>query len=200
MLSILPAKIAQRLLGGESTIADQLDDVVVLFADIVGFTELANRLEANEIVRRLNTIFSEFDDLAAAHEYTKIKTIGDAYMAVGGLPWMPNQDQATQGVTLARAMLAAIEKYEDIDIRIGLHIGPVVAGVIGKDKFIYDLWGATVNLASRMESTGKPGRIQITEGMAKRIQASIPTTPRGPVPIKGVGEMATFWVDGPSPR
>jgi len=196
LLNILPAPIAERLKASEESIAEHSDGVTVLFADIVGFTPLSARKTPRALVDLLNRIFSEFDALADAHGLEKIKTIGDAYMAVAGLPqsW---PDHAARAARMALAMLdvtarVAAETGEKLALRIGLHSGPVVAGVIGRRKFTYDMWGDTVNTASRMESHGLPGAIHCTEATAMLLQGAFRLQARGAMEIKGKGEMNTF--------
>src|SRR5262249_38638280 len=166
LLNVLPRRIAERLKGEPGTIiADRFDSATVLFCDIVGFTELSARLAPDEIVRRLDAVFSRFDTFAGDLGLEKIKTIGDAYMVAGGIP-LPRKDHADAVCDMAiqmRNCLAKMELEEPVSVRIGIHTGAVVAGVIGKRKFIYDVWGDTVNTASRMESHGVPGAIQVSE-------------------------------------
>jgi guanylate cyclase len=203
LLNVLPAPIAERLKRDEGVIAERHRDVTVLFADLVGFTELARGIDPDELVRLLDEIFGAFDALVTAEGLEKIKTIGDAYMAVGGLP-EPHPDHVAAVARTALAMredLARIAAERGIGgslgIRIGIDTGPVVAGVIGRRKFIYDLWGDTVNAASRMESQGLPGRIQVTARVAERLGDGFALRARGPVDVKGMGEMETFLLDGP---
>ncbi|MCZ7680908.1 MAG: hypothetical protein M5U28_19855 [Sandaracinaceae bacterium] len=194
--NMLPRPIADRLKGGATTIADSVQGVTVLFADIVGFTELSARMTPSELVELLNRIFTTFDELAERHGIEKVKTIGDAYMAVGGLT-VARDDHAAAVTALAldmRAALATLAPTAGISIRIGIHTGPVVAGVIGKSKYVYDLWGDTVNTASRMESHGKPGAVQITEATRAALGDAFPIEERGVVEIKGKGPMRTFWI------
>ncbi len=167
LLNILPSPIAERLKFQENTIADSFAEVTVLFADIVNFPEIASQTSPTELVKLLNKIFSLFDQLADQYQLEKIKTIGDAYMVVGGLP-IPREDHAEAIAEMALDMQALISKFQTLDgepfrLRIGINTGPVVAGVIGIKKFIYDLWGDTVNIASRMESHGITGGIQVTD-------------------------------------
>jgi adenylate cyclase len=167
LLNIIPGSIAERLKNGERLIADACPEASILFADIVGFTDLSTRVPACELVAFLSNLMCEFDRLAEQHGVEKIKMIGDAYMAVAGLP-NPRPDHAHAAVSLAIDMLSAAERcliYDgtSLQLRIGISSGPVIAGVIGRHKFAYDLWGDTVNTAARMESQGHPGRIQITE-------------------------------------
>ncbi len=196
LLNILPAAIAERLKTSSESIADHSADVTVLFADIVGFTPLSANKSPQDLVRLLDRIFSEFDALAEKHGLEKIKTIGDAYMAAAGLPER-RADHAPAAARMAHDMLAAVERIaaetgEALALRIGLNSGPVVAGVIGRKKFIYDMWGDTVNTASRMESHGLPGTVHCSEATAELLQSGFALTPRGAIPIQGKGEMRTF--------
>ena len=196
LLNILPEEIANRLKRGDSTIADTFADVTVLFADIVGFTQLSSRVSPTQLVALLNDIFSTFDNLAERHGLEKIKTIGDAYMVVGGLP-IPRPDHAEAIAEMALDMQQAIIDFSNthsqaFSIRIGINTGPVVAGVIGIKKFIYDLWGDTVNTASRMESHGKPGSIQVTETTYQQLREKYFFENRGAIEVKGKGQMTTY--------
>lgn len=198
--NILPAAIAARLKGGETTIVDSLPDVTVLFADLAGFTALAADTPSVEVVRMLDDIFSRFDELAEAQGLEKIKTIGDAYMVVGGLP-TPRPDHAEAVAEVALNMIAEVDRrFGDrpvpVRIRVGIHSGPVIAGIIGRSKFSYDLWGDTVNLASRMESLGVPGRIQVTEVVRRRLEARYQFEPRGEIEVKGKGPVPTWFLIG----
>lgn len=198
LLNVLPESIANRLRRGENTIADTFEEVTVLFADIVGFTSYSARVPAEELVGQLDAIFSAFDRIADELGLEKIKTIGDAYMAAGGLP--EDHPDATGSVArMALAMNEAMERInratgEELAVRIGVHTGPVVAGVIGKRKFIYDVWGDTVNTASRMESHGAAGRVQVSDVTAERLSASFELEERGPIEVKGKGKMKTWWL------
>lgn len=196
LLNILPPSIAERLKSKPGAIADGYSDVTVLFADIVGFTHLSARSDPQDIVRMLNSIFSDFDTIAEAHGLEKIKTIGDAYMAAAGLP-TPRHDHAEAVMSAAIEMLACLERHQTHDgaplaLRVGINTGPVVAGVIGKHKFIYDLWGDAVNMASRMESNGVPGAIQVSPETQARLAGKYPLQARGPMQIKGKGEVQTW--------
>lgn len=200
LLNILPEPIAQRLKMAESTIADSFAQVTVLFADIVGFTQLSTQIPPAELVELLNKIFSAFDQLAEQHELEKIKTIGDAYMVVGGLP-VPRTDHAAAIAQMALDMLQEIARFKTADgnsfsIRIGINTGPVVAGVIGIKKFIYDLWGDTVNIASRMESQGLPDCIQVTEATYELLRDQYHFVTRGVIDVKGKGKMTTYLLTG----
>jgi adenylate cyclase len=175
----------------------------VLFADIVGFTALSSRTTPEVLVTMLDELFSLFDHLAEVHGLEKIKTIGDAYMAVAGIP-EPRTDHAIAAARMALDMQAALQTYaarngSDLAIRIGIHTGPVVAGVIGRKKLAYDLWGDTVNIASRMESHGIAGRIQISEATFECLRASFQSEHRGIVDIRGMGAMRTYLLMGEKP-
>jgi guanylate cyclase len=201
LLNVLPGPIAERLKVGTGVIADHYDAVSVLFADLVGFTERSVVMAADELVALLDEIFSSFDRLADAAGVEKIKTIGDAYMVAGGLPEpRPDHLQAVARMAIAmRDEIAAIAERTGrvwLAVRIGIDTGPVVAGVIGRRKFIYDLWGDTVNTASRMESHGLPGEIQVTDRVAAALGPGFVVRPRGTSDLKGKGPMATFLVDG----
>ncbi|MGC9503628.1 adenylate/guanylate cyclase domain-containing protein [Baaleninema sp.] len=196
LLNILPQPIAERLKQNPRTIADSFTDVSVLFADIVGFTKLWSRISPTELVELLNEIFSGFDELAEKNGLEKIKTIGDAYMVVGGLP-IPREDHAEAIAQMALDMQRQMAQFnqgdrEPFSIRIGINTGPVVAGVIGTNKFIYDLWGDTVNTASRMESHGIANTIQVTEATYERLKASFCFERRGVIEVKGKGKMTTY--------
>jgi adenylate cyclase len=194
--NILPEAIATQLKQNHTTIADNFHEVTVLFADIVGFTELSSSIAPTDLVEILNQIFSLFDKLAEKYGVEKIKTIGDAYMAVAGLP-IPRSDHAIAIANMALAMQKAIEKFNternlSFRIRIGVSTGPVVAGVIGLKKFAYDLWGDTVNTASRMESHGIAGCIQVCEVSYERLKDKFLLEQRGLIAVKGKGEMMTY--------
>jgi class 3 adenylate cyclase len=200
LLNILPASISRRLKSSHGSIADGFADVSVLFADIVGFTELSARMPPGALVEVLNDVFSSFDDLGAELGLEKIKTIGDAYMAAAGLP-EPRADHADIAVRMALGMKRSLDEMNrdkgyGLSLRIGIHSGPVVAGVIGKRKFIYDLWGDTVNTASRMESHGVKDAVHVSEATAKLVEARFELEPRGTIQVKGKGEMVTFVVRG----
>lgn len=196
LLSILPQPVAEQLKQTQSTIAESFAEATVLFADIVNFTAISAHRSPIEMVSLLNHIFSAFDQLAEIHQLEKIKTIGDSYMAVGGIP-LPRADHAEAVADMALDMQTAISKFnvetgESFSIRIGISTGPVVAGVIGTKKFIYDLWGDTVNTASRMESHGIPGEIQVTKTTYGSLHDKYHFQERGLIPIKGKGEMVTY--------
>jgi class 3 adenylate cyclase len=199
LLNVLPASIAERLKSKPEAIADGFAEATVLFADIVGFTDLAAKLTPAQVVEMLNRLFTGFDDLAAKHGLEKIKTIGDAYMVVGGIP-SARADHAEAVADMALAMRdvvasCAAETGHALNVRIGIHLGPVVAGVIGKRKFAYDLWGDAVNTASRMESHGIAGQIQVSEAVRGRLAAAFVMRERGPIQVKGKGEMTTFLLE-----
>jgi class 3 adenylate cyclase len=200
LLNILPPEIATRLKGGEHEIADSFADITVLFGDIVGFTALSSHTTAREIVDILNGVFSLFDEAAQELGIEKIKTIGDCYMAVCGLPRAAS-DHADRMARMALRMVDATRQYSEqihipLQLRIGINSGPVVAGVIGTSKFIYDLWGDTVNLASRMESTGIPGQVQVTRAVYERLKDKYEFESRGMVQVKGKGEIETWLLHG----
>ena len=196
LLNVLPGPIATRLRGGEERIADGFAEVTVLFADLVGFTAMSSEMPPGEVVRLLNGLFSRFDD--AAHELgiEKIKTVGDAYMAVCGMP-VPVANHAERAVRMAIRMIHitrehSIEHHVSMKMRIGINSGPVVAGVIGKSKYIYDLWGDTVNLASRMESGGLPDSIQVTRPVYETLKDIFSFEPRGTIEVKGKGNVEAW--------
>ncbi len=202
LLNILPKAIAERLQEGHSLIADSFSDVSVLFADLVGFTNFASQKSAAETVKVLNQIFSQFDQLSLQHGLEKIKTIGDAYMVVGGLP-EPQENHASAIAQMALDMQAAVASFnvknnQSFSLRIGINIGAVVAGVIGLTKFSYDLWGDTVNVAQRMESNGIPGEIQVTAAVYERLKDKFSFKLRGAIEIKGKGEMMAYFLVGRS--
>jgi class 3 adenylate cyclase len=199
LLNVLPAPIAERLKAGEAVIADHHEQATVLFADIVGFTPLASRLEAREVVLLLDHIFSAFDTIAVRRGLEKIKTIGDAYMLVGGVP-VAASDQAVRVADAAldmRDFLDVLSKKRGLELsmRIGIHSGDVVAGVIGRSKFTFDLWGDTVNTASRMESHGAPGRVHVSQATRTLLDDSFVFEERGVISVKGKGEMVTSWLE-----
>jgi class 3 adenylate cyclase len=197
LLNILPNSIAQRLLNSEEQIADGFESVTVLFADIVNFTELSQTLPPHDLVAYLNQVFSKFDTLTFNNGLEKIKTIGDAYMVAGGIP-EPREDHAEAVLRLGLAMLEYAENSvgpsgNPLELRIGIHTGPVIAGVIGIKKFIYDLWGDTVNLASRLEMQGFNNTIQISDTTYQLVKDILPFEERGMIDLKGRGPTQT-WV------
>lgn len=200
LLNILPRPIAERLKGGERTIADNYASVTVLFADLVGFTHLASHTQPAQLVTMLNEIFTAFDRLAEQHGLEKIKTIGDSYMLVGGLP-VARPDHAAVVTRMSLEMLEAIAAINranrsEFAIRIGINTGPVVAGIIGRKKFSYDLWGATVNLASRIEAAGQAGRVHVSESTYEAAREHFSFSERGVITCKGVGEVHTYFLNG----
>jgi class 3 adenylate cyclase len=199
LLNVLPHSISSRLLAGERTIADEYPAVTVLFADIVGFTSVAARLPADEVVRILDRLFARFDELVAERGLEKIKTIGDAYMAAGGLTESID-DHAARVVDLGLAMIevAALEVDEiaGLRLRVGVHSGPVIGGVIGQRTVAFDIWGETVNLASRLESQGIGGRVQVSAVTQRAVADVFETAPRGPVQLRGYGPMETYLIVG----
>ncbi len=200
LLNILPRAVVDRLKQLEGSLAERFDDVTILFADIVNFTPLAAQISPLELVNWLNTIFSAFDRMAERYQLEKIKTIGDAYMVVGGLP-LPRADHAEAVMEMALAMQDEATRMARADgqvfqLRIGINTGPVVAGVIGIKKFSYDLWGDAVNIASRMESQGTPGRIQVTEATHQRLKHRYDFEQVGQVMVKGHGYLTTYQYVG----
>ena len=200
LLNILPMPIVSRLNLGESVIADHVADATILFADLVGFTSLSARLSATEVVDLLNTLFSDFDRLSVGFGLEKIKTIGDAYMVAGGL-LAPGPDHVEAVADMALAMLEVSRRTSrrfglPLPIRVGIHSGPVVAGVIGTHKFIYDVWGDTVNTASRMESNGAPDRITVSDACYLRLRDAFVLEPRGVVELAGKGPMKAYFLCG----
>jgi class 3 adenylate cyclase len=208
LLNVLPAPIADRLKRGEEPIADRFPEVTVLFADLVDFTASSDHSSPERVVQVLADLFTDFDRLAARHGLEKIKTVGDAYMVAGGLP-NPRPDHAEAVAEMAMAVRETAGRHRDpagrpLQVRVGIDSGPVVAGVIGAAKFSYDLWGDTVNTASRMESTGVPGCIQVTDRAYRRLRDRYRFERRGPVRVKGKGELVTWFLvgrsDGSGPR
>ena len=194
--NVLPPGAIERLRRGDTAIADHFDRVTVLFCDLVGFTALSARLDPAETLDVLNAIFSGFDRLAEENGLEKIKTIGDAYMVVGGLSH-PQSDHAARVVRMAcgmPAVAASAAARHPLEVRIGIDTGPAVAGIIGRGKFFYDVWGDTVNLASRLEATAEPGRIHVSASVRDAVGAAFRTRARGPVEIKGKGPVETFYV------
>jgi class 3 adenylate cyclase len=200
LLNVLPAPIADRLKRGEEVIADDFPEVTVLFADLVDFTARSRQTAPERVVQILDDLFSALDTLAERYRLEKIKTIGDAYMVVGGLP-EPRPDHAQAVADMALDVRAEVARHTDpagepLAVRIGIDTGPVVAGVIGRRKFSYDLWGDTVNTASRMQSNGVPGCIQVTERTWRRLRDGYLLQRRGPIQVKGKGEMITWFLVG----
>ncbi len=198
--NILPGQIVTRLNNGEVVIADRVEEATILFADLVGFTAVASRVTPAVLVDSLNRIFSAFDDLCRRLGIEKIKTIGDAYMAAAGLP-VPRPDHAEVIAEFALAMLDTLEAVNatidvPFQIRIGIHTGPVVAGVIGSHRFLYDIWGEAVNLASRLESHGLPGRIHLSPQTSRMLAGRYELEPRGLINLRGIGKIRTAFLTG----
>jgi adenylate cyclase len=200
LLNMLPKQIISRLQLGETVIADRVPDATILFADLVGFTSLAARVPASRIVELLNRLFTAFDRLSTQFGLEKIKTIGDAYMLAGGV-LEPRPDHVGAVADIGLAMLESVDQAarhfdEPLQIRIGIHTGPVVAGVIGTQKFIYDIWGETVNTASRLESHGLPGRIAVSAETYRRLQQTHEFEPRGIINLRGSGPVESYFLQG----
>jgi adenylate cyclase len=199
LLNVLPAEIAQRLQSDPNSIADHFDDASILFADVVDFTPLSSRLDAREVVGLLDRLFTSFDELVDRYEVEKIKTIGDCYMAAAGVPSQrPDHAHALAWLALEMRECArrCLPDRDDLHLRIGISSGPVVAGVIGRRRFLYDLWGDTVNMASRMESHGTPDGIQITRSTWELLRDDFVTEPIGLVDVKGKGQIETWRLVG----
>jgi adenylate cyclase len=198
LLNVLPESIALRLKDKPESLADQFDEATVLFADIVNFTKMSLRVSPVRLVALLDQIFAEFDRITERLGLEKIKTIGDAYMVAGGIP-EPRVDHAEAIARMALEMLHVVQtdaRFRDLNLRVGIHTGPIVAGVIGRKKFIYDLWGDSVNTASRMESHGVEGRIQVTEETYERLRHAFTFEERGIVEVKGKGPLKTYFLTG----
>jgi adenylate cyclase len=204
LLNILPRSIADRLKAETRTIADQFGSASILFADVVDFTPLAEQLPPTEVVGVLDQLFSHFDLLAERHGLEKIKTIGDCYMVAAGVP-SPRPDHARAVALMALDMQSAMRSVDEVGqlglaLRVGINSGPVVAGVIGRKRFLYDLWGDAVNTASRMESHGSSGRIQITRATKELLEDEFICEPRGTIPVKGKGEIEAWYLIGRRPN
>lgn len=200
LLSILPEPVADRLQTSPGLIADRIEIASILFSDLVGFSRMAGERDATEIVTILNEIVNGFDGIVKENGLEKIKTIGDGYMAAAGIP-EADSDHALRVVTCGIQMLAFVETYNakhntDIKLRVGINSGPVIAGVIGRDKFSYDLWGDTVNVAARMESHGLPGRLQLSAATYELVTDFVAAEKRSKINIKGKGRMDTWLVMG----
>ena len=200
LLNILPESIAERLKKDTHVIADDIDEASVLFCDLVGFTTIASQQTAHQTVEMLNGVFVAFDEAIAARGLEKIKTIGDAYMVASGVP-TERPDHAQELIYLALDFFQILKSYNakqgyDLSLRVGINCGPLTAGVIGKHKFSYDIWGDTVNVASRMESSGIPSRIQVTEAVVQATSDIFQFEPREAISIKGKGLMKTFLFVG----
>jgi len=199
LLNILPKPIAERMKKGETNIADSHPDVTVVLADLVGFTTLLAHIGPEQIVQLLNEVFSAFDLLTEKHGLEKIKTIGDAYMVVGGISF-PQPDHVQASAELAFDMQKEIERLNQqyntsVRLRIGICTGPVVAGVIGRGRFAYDLWGETVNLACFLDSTGETGKIQIAESTYERLKHKYQFEPKHSIDVKGHDHLSAYWLD-----
>ena len=195
---MLPQAIAARLKNGEKVIAEKQEATTVGFTDLVGFTPYARNAEPVDVVTMLNRIFSNFDIMSAQNGVEKIKTIGDCYMFAAGVP-VPVEDHARRVADSALEMVRFIERFNArfgtaFQIRIGLNSGPLVAGIIGKQKFAYDIWGDAVNVASRMESSGLPGRIHISESTRAALGSDYECEPRGTIECKGLGQINTYFL------
>ncbi len=203
LLNILPASVAERLKENpDGVIADDLDDVVILFADIVNFTKTSANMPASEVVALLNKVFSSFDHLVEAAQLEKIKTTGDAYMVAAGIAGKEVND-IERVANLALGMLAAVNELNathrpKVAVRVGMHVGKATAGVVGSLKFYYDIWGDTVNLAARLQSAAKPGTIRVSQPVFAALKADFEFTPIGATPLKGKGKPETFELIGPS--
>jgi adenylate cyclase len=200
LLNILPRSIADRLRADTATIADQFAAASILFADVVDFTPLSDMLQPADVVGLLDHLFTHFDLLAERYEVEKIKTIGDCYMVAAGVP-APRTDHARAMALMALDMREAMRSADGVghlglELRIGINSGPVVAGVIGRKRFLYDLWGDAVNMASRMESQGTPGQIQVTQATYELLRDEFELEPRGTVQIKGKGDVETWYLVG----
>ena len=200
LISILPRSIAERLKAATGPIADHVDSASIVFADLVNFTPMSERLPAGQVVGMLDELFSRFDELVERHGLEKIKTIGDCYMAAAGVP-DPHPDHARRAALLALDMRDTVAAWtlpdrSRLELRIGINSGPVVAGVIGTKRFLYDLYGDAVNTASRMETHSVPGEIQITSATHQLLKDEFECRPRGTIPVKGKGEMETWYLVG----
>ncbi len=200
LLNVLPEPVAERLKAGVNPLADGFEEVTVVFADLVGFTRFSADRDPAEVVSLLNEIFSVFDALAERHGVEKIKTIGDAYMVASGIP-RPRTDHAEAAAEMALDMLEEVEKLRakrelGVEVRIGLHCGPIVAGVIGRKKFAYDLWGDTVNVASRLEASGQPSRVHVSSDARRALGDAYAFEARGETELRGRDAIETFFLTG----
>ena len=204
LLNVLPERIVRRLEEGELRIADRYEAVSVLFSDFVDFTQIAARLEPQALIDELNDLFSGFDEICDRHGVEKVKTIGDAYLAVGGLSGASDGSAAVAETALGMLAFLAGRSggLAEWRIRIGIHTGPLVAGIVGTARFAYDVWGDTVNTASRLETTSEGGRIHVSAEVAERLQPDYEFERRGPIELKGKGPLETFFLrtrrDAPS--
>jgi len=195
LLNVLPQRIIDRLSAGETLIADRHESVSVLFSDVVGFTGISSRLAPADLIEQLNVLFSGFDEICERTGVEKIKTVGDAYLVIGGLDGRP--EHATAIAETALQMIEQIDaRGSEWQVRIGLHGGPAVAGVIGTTKFAYDVWGDTVNVAARLEATSEPNRIHVSGTLASELEHRYRLTPRGAVELKGKGAVETCFLVG----
>jgi len=198
LLSMLPAPVIQRLNDGETQIADRFEGATIVFADIIDFTPLVARIDARELVKELSSVFTAFDDLADHHDIEKIKTIGDAYMAASGIP-VQRDDHAKVAVGFARDIIKRMTdssvSQAGLQIRVGIHTGPVIAGLIGRTRSVYDVWGATVNLASRLESSGQAGKIHISDETRRSLGDSLHTWQEHVHEVKGIGSITSYFIE-----
>lgn len=198
--NVLPEGVVGRLEAGEAPIADRHDEVTVLFGDFVDFTRISAALSPSLLVEELNELFRGFDEICVQTGIEKIKTVGDAYLAVGGLDRA--RDDGVRGIAETALRMTTLvaehrRRHATWQVRVGIHTGPIVAGVVGSSKFAYDVWGDTVNIASRLESTSVPGRIHVSPELAARLDADYVLEPRGPIDLKGKGAVETFFLVGP---
>jgi class 3 adenylate cyclase len=198
LLNVMPARIIARMKAGDQNPVEALSEVGVLFADIVGFTDVARRCSAETVAQFLRDVFNQFDALCERHGVEKIKTIGDAYMVSTGVP-SSEKHCLLNLAEFALEMLSAasLTRYPDgrpLSVRIGVHVGPVIAGVIGQKKFAYDMWGDTVNVAQRLEATGKPDHVHVTENVYSLLRGDFSFEPRGEIELKGQGRMTTYFM------
>ena len=204
LLNILPAETAEELKRTGTAKAKQYDSVTVMFTDFKDFTAISEKMNATKIVNELHNCFSKFDKIIKKHNIEKIKTIGDSYMCVAGLP-VKNTTHPYNAIEAALEILECMSDYKDeketkgetfFDLRIGIHTGPVVAGIVGVDKFAYDIWGSTVNIASRLETASDSGKINISESLYNVVKNKYNCTLRGNFPVKGLGEIPMYYVEG----
>jgi len=193
--NVFPEPVVERLLRGEAPIADRYDFLVVIFVDVVGFTTMARSMDPSALVALLDRLFSDFDAVVREFGFTKVKTIGDAYMTVGGLPWEGKDNRALAGAGLAWTLVERARDAHGLAVRAGIHCGPAVAGVVGKERFLYDFWGDTVNVASRLESTSSEGKVQLSEELVAALDGRAAVVERGLQSLKGLGERKTFWLE-----
>ena len=198
LLNVLPQRIIDRLEAGEALIADGHDDITVLFSDVVGFTTISSALAPAALVEELNELFSGFDAICEETGVDKIKTVGDAYLAVGGLDGHGAAGETAIAEAALRMQTFATERAaaDGWQVRIGMHAGPIVAGIVGTSKFAYDVWGDTVNIASRLETTSEAGRIHVSADLARRLESGFVMDRRGMVDLKGKGATETYWLVG----